>query len=107
MGRGMFRKIKISLNYYRAVAPFDIAITGLCAWLLYMLKNPQSIPLLILFKLLMLIVSLYWEAKLMHPHQEYYYHNLEISRRLLWTVTATVALALFTLVLVFTEKLLL
>ena len=67
------------------------------------LDDAESLPLLVFFKLLMLFVSLLWEAKLQHPRQMYYYHNLEIPRGMLWSVATAVDSLLFLFVMLFTH----
>jgi len=81
------RKIKISFNYYRSFAPFNVAITLLCAFVLYQARSTETLSMLILIKAAGIALS-FFLAKILRPQELYYYRNLEIPQAMVWAVAA-------------------
>lgn len=102
MAQGIARKIKVSLNYYRSFAPFNILLTGVCAYLLWSLRVDDVMAFLFFLKIAALAASIYLTS-ILRPHEIYYYRNLEIPRRLLWGVAVAADLFLFFLATTLTK----
>ena len=97
------RKFRISLGYYRTMAPFNILLSVACAGLMFEAGSGDANALLICFKCATLGIALYLTSVL-RPREIYYYRNLEISRTLLFTAAGVVDLLLFAFVMVFTAN---
>jgi hypothetical protein len=98
------KKFRISLRFYRSLAPFSVLVTLACAWTLVNLDDLRAIPLLAFFKVLTLFLFLLFIGFL-RPHELYYYYNLNLSKAALWGTAAVVDLSLFALVLWLTSNL--
>lgn len=79
------RTVAYYLSFYRSFLPGSLLITACCAALV--MRWGDSIRgVLILFKLVTDLLVIYLVSS-NSPNRYYYYHNLGLSRRRLWSVT--------------------
>ena len=86
------------LTYYGSIAPFNGAISLLCAYFFWK-WGVSALTLLLGFKIITFSLSLYLIREF-RPKRFYYYMNLGISRNSLWGFSAAVDFTLFVLLMI-------
>lgn len=99
----MGRKIRISFNYYRSFAPFNVAITLLCAYGMCLAGSTDSLSALTFVKIGGIAFS-FFLIKILRAHELYYYRNLEIPRAMVWAVAGITDLVLFAAMMALTAR---
>jgi hypothetical protein len=95
--------IRLLLTFYKSFFAFNFLITLTCA-LLYWEYGSSILKVIVWFKLLTQGLTWYF-IRTYKKREFYYYRNLGIRDSILWSVTLTLDLGLYIIVIILTHQL--